>query len=159
MAFKVSNETKVGALAAVAITILVLGYNYLAGRDSIWSTGKTYYAYFDDLDGLGKSNAIIYKGYKIGQVSDLKFFDQASDALSFLSEAPQAVVISDLNLGVMEAWEFLDSLFSQGFQGKFFLMSSSIINSDRVRANADSRVSGFFEKPLSETDLIQILQA
>ncbi|GAB2481605.1 MAG: response regulator [Cytophagales bacterium] len=95
----------------------------------------------------------------LGLVSDLKFFDQASDALNFLSEAPQAVVISDLNLGVMEAWEFLDSLFNQGFQGKFFLMSSSIINSDRVRANADPRVSGFFEKPLSETDLIQILQA
>ena len=73
MAFKVSNETKVGALAAVAITILVLGYNYISGRDSVWSSGKTYYAYFNDLNGLGKSNPIVYKGYKIGQVSDIEF--------------------------------------------------------------------------------------
>lgn len=73
MAFKVSNETKVGALAAVAITILVLGYNYLAGRDAIFSSGKTYFAKFENLNGLAKSNPIMYKGYKIGQVSEVTF--------------------------------------------------------------------------------------
>jgi hypothetical protein len=36
MAFKVSNETKVGALAAIAITFLVLGYNFLAGQGSLF---------------------------------------------------------------------------------------------------------------------------
>ena len=95
----------------------------------------------------------------LGVKSDLKFFDQASEALSFLTDAPQALVISDLNLGDMDAWEFLDSLFSQGFQGKFYMMTSSIIKSDWVRANDDSRVSGFFEKPLTEDVLIQILEA
>ncbi|GMQ26766.1 hypothetical protein Aoki45_34490 [Algoriphagus sp. oki45] len=95
----------------------------------------------------------------LGIKSNLKFFDQASEALDFLAGTPKALVISDLNLGDMEAWEFLDSLFSQGFQGKFYLMTSSIINSDLVRANDDSRVSGFFEKPLTEDVLIQILDA
>lgn len=79
MAFKVSNETKVGALAAVAITILVLGYNYLAGRDAVFSSGKTYYAKFEDLNGLTKSNPVMYKGYKIGQVSDVEFNQETGD--------------------------------------------------------------------------------
>jgi len=81
MAFKVSNETKVGALAAVAITILVLGYNYLAGKDSLWSSGHTYFAHFEDLNGLSKSNPIVYKGYKIGQVSEIEFNDESKDFL------------------------------------------------------------------------------
>jgi len=70
---KINNETKVGALAAVAITILVLGYNFLSGRDSLWSNGKTYYVKFYDLKGLTKANPVIYKGYRIGQVSKLKW--------------------------------------------------------------------------------------
>ncbi|GMQ29453.1 hypothetical protein Aconfl_20960 [Algoriphagus confluentis] len=95
----------------------------------------------------------------MGFDSELRFFDQPSEALSFLATTPQAWVVSDLNLGEMDAWEFLDALSGQGFRGKFFLMTSSIINTDRIRASADSRVFGFFEKPLSEADLIQILQA
>lgn len=81
MAFKVSNETKVGALAAISITILVLGYNYLAGKDSLWSSGKTYYAHFENLNGLSKSNPVIFKGYKIGQVSEIEFNDESKDFL------------------------------------------------------------------------------
>lgn len=83
--FKVSNETKVGALAALSITILVLGYNFLSGRDSLWSSGKTYHVKFNDLKGLEKSNPIMYKGYRIGQVGKIvmdksgQFFDVALD--------------------------------------------------------------------------------
>ncbi len=29
---KISNETKVGALTAVAITLLILGFNFLKGK-------------------------------------------------------------------------------------------------------------------------------
>ncbi len=76
--FKVSNETKVGVLAALAITILVLGYNFLSGRDSLWSSGKTFYVKFEDLKGLEKSNPIIYRGYRVGQVSDLTL-DESGD--------------------------------------------------------------------------------
>lgn len=82
---KISNETKVGALAALSITILVLGYNFLSGRDSIWSSGKTYHAKFNDLKGLEKSNPIMYRGYRIGQVGEIlmdksgQFFDVALD--------------------------------------------------------------------------------
>lgn len=81
MAFKVSNETKVGALAAISITILVLGYNYLAGKDSLWTSGKTYYAHFEELNGLSTSNPVIFKGYKIGQVAEIAFNAESKDFL------------------------------------------------------------------------------
>ncbi len=31
---KISNETKVGALTAIAITVLILGFNFLKGKSA-----------------------------------------------------------------------------------------------------------------------------
>lgn len=64
---KVSNETKVGILAAISITILVLGYNFMKGK-KLWSESNTYYAQYDDVDGLFASNPVVVNGYNIGQV-------------------------------------------------------------------------------------------
>jgi phospholipid/cholesterol/gamma-HCH transport system substrate-binding protein len=75
--FKVSNETKVGALTAVAITVLVLGYNFLKGKD-LFTRTKTYYAIYESVDGLTKSNAVTINGYRIGQVSSVELLPQDS---------------------------------------------------------------------------------
>jgi phospholipid/cholesterol/gamma-HCH transport system substrate-binding protein len=69
--FKVSNETKVGALTAVAITVLVLGYNFLKGKD-LFTRTKTYYAIYERVDGLTKSNPVTINGYRIGQVTSVE---------------------------------------------------------------------------------------
>ena len=58
---KVSNETKVGALAAVAIVFLVLGYNFLRGR-TLFKTGNFLYAKFTDTKGLMVSNGVFVNG-------------------------------------------------------------------------------------------------
>jgi len=69
MAFKVSNETKVGALTAVAITLLILGFNFLKGRTY---SGKTFlYAKFKTIDGLLVSNAVTINGFEVGTVVDI----------------------------------------------------------------------------------------
>jgi len=69
MAFKVSNETKVGALSAVAITLLILGFNFLKGRSY---SGKTFlYAKFKTIDGLLVSNAVTINGFQVGTVVEI----------------------------------------------------------------------------------------
>ncbi len=72
MAFKVSNESKVGALAAIAITMLVLGYNYLAGRGSLFSTKHTLNAILKDVNEINTSTPVLYNGYKVGNVRDIE---------------------------------------------------------------------------------------
>ncbi len=72
MAFKVSNETKVGALAAIAITFLVLGYNFLAGRGSLFSKKYTLNAILTDVTEISKSTPVLYNGYKVGNVTDVE---------------------------------------------------------------------------------------
>jgi len=68
---KVSNETKVGILATFSITILILGYNFLKG-ENLFTTYNTYYAAYDDVEGLFKSNPVMINGYKVGQVSNVE---------------------------------------------------------------------------------------
>ncbi len=48
---KISNETKVGAIAAISITILILGYNFMKG-ENLFTSYNRYYAAYDDVDGL-----------------------------------------------------------------------------------------------------------
>lgn len=72
MAFKVSNETKVGALAAIAITFLVLGYNYMAGRGSLFSKRHTLNAIMDDVSDISTSTPVLFNGYKVGNVTDVE---------------------------------------------------------------------------------------
>ncbi|MEO7311443.1 MAG: MlaD family protein [Chitinophagaceae bacterium] len=69
MAFKVSNETKVGALTAVAITLLILGFNFLKGRSY---GGKTFlFAKFKAIDGLLVSNSVKINGFQVGSIADI----------------------------------------------------------------------------------------
>ena len=73
MALKVSNETKVGALSAVAITLLILGFNFLKGRTY---TGKTFlFAKFKTIDGLLPSNAVTINGFQVGTIVDINETD------------------------------------------------------------------------------------
>jgi phospholipid/cholesterol/gamma-HCH transport system substrate-binding protein len=68
---KISNETKVGVLAAIAITILIVGYNFMKG-ESLFSSNKTYYAVYQKIDGLFRSNPVVINGFKVGHVSSVK---------------------------------------------------------------------------------------
>ncbi|TNE81157.1 MAG: MCE family protein [Bacteroidetes bacterium] len=67
---KISNESKVGIFTAIALTILILGYNFLKGRD-LFTRTNTYYAEFSKVDGLVPSNPVLISGYRIGQVTSV----------------------------------------------------------------------------------------
>ncbi len=67
MAFKVSNETKVGALTAIAITLLILGFNFLKGNNPMKSS-RYLYAKFTTIEGLVPANPVICNGLVIGSV-------------------------------------------------------------------------------------------
>ncbi|MBC8052718.1 MAG: MCE family protein [Sphingobacteriaceae bacterium] len=68
---KITNETKVGILAAVAITILVLGYSFLKGNN-VFSSENEFYARYSSVEGLTVSKPVLVNGYQIGRVSSLE---------------------------------------------------------------------------------------
>ena len=72
---KISNETKVGVLAAIAITLLILGFNFLKGKNLL-QRKNTIYAVFPRVDALSPSDPIKINGLQVGLVSDLDEKDE-----------------------------------------------------------------------------------
>lgn len=68
---KIKNETKVGVLAAFAIALLIIGYNFLKGN-SIFSSETELYALYSQVDGLGVSKPVLINGFQIGRVDKLE---------------------------------------------------------------------------------------
>jgi phospholipid/cholesterol/gamma-HCH transport system substrate-binding protein len=64
----ISNETKVGALTAIAIVLLVIGFNFLKGKN-IGGKNTHYFAVFKDIQGLANSNPVVINGKQVGNVN------------------------------------------------------------------------------------------
>ncbi len=64
----ISNETKVGSLTAIAIVLLILGFNFLKGK-SLNGKNTHYYAVFHDIQGLANSNPVVINGKQVGTVA------------------------------------------------------------------------------------------
>ncbi len=67
----ISKETKVGILSAFAITVLVIGYNFMRGED-LFTSSNEYFGKYEKIEGLFKSNPVLINGYKVGSVTSIK---------------------------------------------------------------------------------------
>ncbi|HTB52520.1 MAG TPA: MlaD family protein [Ferruginibacter sp.] len=65
----ISNETKIGVLAAVAIVFLILGFNFLKGT-SLGTKHTKFYAVFDNINGLANGNPVAINGKQVGTISN-----------------------------------------------------------------------------------------
>lgn len=72
---KISNETKVGVMAVVALAALILGFNFLKGS-SLFEHTKKLYARFDNVEGLEVSNAVQVNGLTIGSITAINESDK-----------------------------------------------------------------------------------
>lgn len=67
---KISNETKVGAMLIVGLTLLILGLNFLKGN-KLFSNDINLKATYLDIAGLTVSNPITINGMQVGTVSKI----------------------------------------------------------------------------------------
>jgi phospholipid/cholesterol/gamma-HCH transport system substrate-binding protein len=72
---KISNETKVGALTAIAITLLILGYNFIRGK-TLFKTGHYIFAKYTDTKQIMVSNPVYINGFQVGAVFDIENTDK-----------------------------------------------------------------------------------
>jgi two-component system, chemotaxis family, chemotaxis protein CheY len=89
-----------------------------------------------------------YKSYTDAQLA-LEFLENNKDN----GEALPDVILLDLNMPVIDGWDFLDA-FEQLYKTlkktiKIFIVTSSVDEKDRLRSQSYSTVSGFISKPLS----------
>lgn len=68
---KISNEAKIGLLAALGIVLLIVGFNFLKGKNLFKKDNKLY-AVYSDVQGLAKSNPVVINGLQIGRIESLE---------------------------------------------------------------------------------------
>lgn len=89
---KISNETKIGALAAVSIAVLILGFNYLKGK-TVFSKHTQMYAVFQRTNGLAVSNPVAINDLPVGKVSSMKMSDKSVSSIIVTIEFTEEVQI------------------------------------------------------------------
>ena len=91
---KVSNETKIGALTAIAITLLILGFNFLKGKNLIERKATMYIA-FNKVNGLNMADMIKINGLKVGGVEDMQETDPNLSGIVVAFHLTRAINIPD----------------------------------------------------------------
>jgi CheY-like chemotaxis protein len=79
------------------------------------------------------------------------------EAINFLKNESVDIIFLDLNMPVMNGWEFLEALPSVGQKSKqIYVLTSSIDPSDQRKAVENPYVTSMLEKPL-DRDKIHIV--
>lgn len=99
---KINNETKVGILSITALVLLVLGFNFLKGRDLFNRSNKLYMVFYD-LGGLTKSNEVKINGYVIGKVYELNAKDKNVNGIVATINLSEDVNIPDNSTAVISS--------------------------------------------------------
>lgn len=75
-----SKEFKIGLLALVASIFLYSGFHFLKGSD-FFSTTKTYYVVYENVNGLTISNPVMLNGLSVGKVSNIEILQKQGNKL------------------------------------------------------------------------------
>jgi phospholipid/cholesterol/gamma-HCH transport system substrate-binding protein len=71
---KYTKEVKTALLAIVAILLFIFGYSFLKGKN--WfDSSRTFYAVYNDVEGLSPSSPVTINGLKVGTVTGISFLD------------------------------------------------------------------------------------
>ncbi|MFI5195179.1 MAG: MlaD family protein [Chitinophagales bacterium] len=99
---KISNETKIGALTAIAIALLILGFNFLKGKD-LFEHSKKIYAVFKSVEGLETSNSVKIKGLEVGSVYTISPVDKNVDGIVVAISMKKDVNIPKNSIAIIDA--------------------------------------------------------
>ncbi len=99
-----------------------------------------------------------------GVKEEVYSFLSAEEAFASIANGQQedwpAVVLLDLNMPVMDGWQFLDAVESLGesFREKcrIYILTSSLDLSDVARVVSYPVVAGYIHKPINEADVDKI---
>jgi phospholipid/cholesterol/gamma-HCH transport system substrate-binding protein len=73
---KYTKEVKTALLAIVAILLFIFGYSFLKGKN--WfDSSRTFYAVYNDVEGLSPSSPVTINGLKVGNVTKIGFLDRS----------------------------------------------------------------------------------
>jgi len=109
---------------------------------------------------------VLSKQMKLVDFSEtILIFKNGMEALKYLRpilESPEilpSVILLDLNMPVLDGWQFLDEFTQCKINKKItvYIVSSSIDKTDHDKALTYKEVSSFYIKPITKENLIEML--
>jgi phospholipid/cholesterol/gamma-HCH transport system substrate-binding protein len=76
-----SKEGRIGLLVSASIIIFFAGFYFLKGAN-IFSGENEYYAYYDNVQGIQNSSAVLVKGMQVGRVANIHIEDNGKVKLT-----------------------------------------------------------------------------
>lgn len=68
-------------MAIIAIVLLIFGYNFLKGKNLL-EESRTFYAVYDQVEGLSQSSAVTINGLQVGSVTNIDIREDAKLVVS-----------------------------------------------------------------------------
>lgn len=98
--------------------------------------------------------------------AEIQLFTQPEIALDTISKNPfydwSTLIFLDVNMPTMSGWDFLEifATLDETLRSCFsiYILSSSVDDSDRLRASANQYVMGFLMKPISTEALSRVFK-
>ncbi len=134
---KINNETKVGIITVFAVTILILGYNYLKGKD-IFTDTVDIYAEYSQINGIKESNPILYNGFVVGKITKLSLSSRGT-IIARLTIKPE-LQIPDNTIAKIVSQDLLGAKAIELFLGdsRTFIEEGDTIRTDMEMSLAES---------------------
>lgn len=139
---RLSREAQIGLIFIVAAVALFFGFNYLKGH-SIFQRYNTYYAVFENADNLSTSDKVLYRGYKVGQVTDLRFNPRTGEVLITFEAFREIPIPVDSRATIVN----LDLIGTKGLAIVPGTAEKLVMNGDTLQ---DSVATGTVDKALQE---------
>ena len=130
---KISNETKIGSLTAIAIALLFFGFNFLKGKD-LFVHSKKIYAVFSNVEGVELSNAVKINGLQIGNVYSISETDRDMRGILVTINLKKDVRIPKNSVASISS-ELINSssvIISKGDAGQYLEDGDTIQTSEKV---------------------------
>ena len=77
---KLSNEIKTAILVLSGILMFIVGFSYLKSNN-IFSSDRTFFAIYDDIEGVSVGTPVTVSGFNIGSIQDISFYQNTMDIL------------------------------------------------------------------------------
>ncbi len=88
----------------------------------------------------------------------LSVFKDPTLGVIYVKNAPEnKLVLLDINMPVMNAWDFLDTLKEASICIDVVILSSSINPEDITRAGNYKNIKGFLNKPLNKANIMWLI--
>lgn len=111
------------------------------------------------VDDKDISNFIMRKFIEIRRPdANIKEFTDPQKALDSIDSTVPDIIFLDLNMPVMNGWQFLDEMRNASFSHKVAILTSSTSNDDFEKSKEYGNVINFYVKPLNPDELARVFE-